>query len=55
MCYFACTALFYVSLAMIKLSVGIDHDKYETNYLCKPLGNNTKSPDQDLSSQINHL
>ena len=39
MCYFTCTALFYVSLAMIKFGVGIDQDKYETNSLCKPLGN----------------
>ena len=38
MCYFACTALFYVSLAMIKLGVGLDQQNHETNAFCKPLG-----------------
>ncbi len=38
MCYFACTALFYVSLAMIKLGVGLDQEQHETNAFCKPLG-----------------
>ena len=38
MCYFACTALFYVSLAMIKLGVGLDQQKPGINALCKPLG-----------------
>ena len=37
MFYFACTALFYVSLATIKLGVGIDKDKYETNSFCRPI------------------
>jgi len=45
MWYFTCTAFFYVSLAIIKLGVGIDQDKYETNSLCKPLGNNIKLPE----------
>jgi len=37
MFYFTCTAFFYVSLAMIKLGVGIDQDKFETNSFCKPI------------------
>jgi len=38
-CYFTCTVLFYVSLAMIKLGFGLDQQKLEIYAFCKPLGN----------------